>query len=90
MTNSTNTFSGENKPGQIQLWQFLLDLLEESRVGGSPGSGSRDGCIRWEDEDGTFRILHPDLLAQKWGARKNKPNMNYDKLTRALRSVDFR
>ena len=65
------------KSGQIQLWQFLLDLLNES--------DAADACVRWEDDDGTFRIVQPDALAAKWGERKNKPNMNYDKLTRALR-----
>ena len=69
--------SGTNKPGQIQLWQFLLDLLNEADTG--------EACVQWEDEDGTFRIVRPDALATKWGERKNKPNMNYDKLTRALR-----
>ena len=27
----------------------------------------------------------PDEVARRWGKRKNRPNMNYDKLSRALR-----
>lgn len=30
-------------------------------------------------------MLDPEGVAKKWGIRKNKPKMNYDKLSRALR-----
>lgn len=30
-------------------------------------------------------MTDPEEVARKWGRRKNKPNMNYDKLSRALR-----
>ena len=62
--------------GQIQLWQFILELLTTD-IG--------EGCARWEGPLGEFRITDPDSVATKWGVRKNKPNMNYDKLSRALR-----
>ncbi|XP_061193040.1 uncharacterized protein LOC133201260 [Saccostrea echinata] len=62
--------------GQVQLWQFLLELLIDT---------SNNNCIRWEDLSGEFRIVDPEEVARKWGRRKNKPNMNYDKLSRALR-----
>lgn len=62
--------------GQIQLWQFILELLTTE-------SGAT--CARWEGPLGEFRITDPDQVANKWGQRKNKPNMNYDKLSRALR-----
>ena len=32
-----------------------------------------------------FKIMDPEGLAQLWGRRKNKPNMNYEKLSRGLR-----
>lgn len=35
--------------------------------------------------DGEFRLSDPDEVARRWGRRKQKPNMNYDKLSRALR-----
>ena len=66
--------SGNN--GQVQLWQFLLELLTEKdyRV-----------MIHWVGDDGEFKLEHPESVAQLWGTRKNKPNMNYEKLSRALR-----
>lgn len=62
--------------GQIQLWQFLLELLSDSRNAPS---------ITWEGTNGEFKLIDPDEVARKWGERKSKPNMNYDKLSRALR-----
>ena len=62
--------------GQIQLWQFLLELLSDS---------SNTGIINWEGTNGEFKLTDPDEVARKWGERKSKPNMNYDKLSRALR-----
>ncbi|CAH1964756.1 unnamed protein product [Acanthoscelides obtectus] len=62
--------------GQIQLWQFLLELLADS---------SNAAVIAWQGGDGEFRLTDPDEVARRWGERKAKPNMNYDKLSRALR-----
>lgn len=62
--------------GQIKLWQFLLELLSEEE--------NKD-CIRWEGTSGEFRMVDPDAVARKWGQRKNKPSMNYDNMSRALR-----
>nr|XP_014090996.2 DNA-binding protein D-ETS-6-like [Bactrocera oleae]XP_036222630.1 DNA-binding protein D-ETS-6-like [Bactrocera oleae] len=62
--------------GQIQLWQFLLELLADS---------SNASCITWEGTNGEFKLIDPDEVAKRWGERKAKPNMNYDKLSRALR-----
>lgn len=30
-------------------------------------------------------MLDPDEVARRWGRRKNKPKMNYEKLSRGLR-----
>ncbi|XP_061073101.1 transcriptional regulator Erg-like isoform X2 [Conger conger] len=62
--------------GQIQLWQFLLELLSDS---------ANAACITWEGTNGEFKMTDPDEVARRWGERKSKPNMNYDKLSRALR-----
>lgn len=62
--------------GQIQLWQFLLDILTDVE--------HRD-VIQWEGVDGQFKLIDAERVAQLWGIRKNKPNMNYEKLSRALR-----
>ncbi|CAD5222142.1 unnamed protein product [Bursaphelenchus xylophilus] len=63
--------------GQVQLWQFLLELLAAGELNGH--------CIAWEGPQGEFKLIDPDEVARKWGERKSKPNMNYDKLSRALR-----
>ncbi|XP_055678928.1 DNA-binding protein Ets97D [Lutzomyia longipalpis] len=66
--------SGNN--GQIQLWQFLLEILtdiEHRRI------------IQWVGGNGEFKLADPERVAQLWGERKNKPTMNYEKLSRALR-----
>ena len=62
--------------GQIQLWQFLLELLSDS---------TNANIIAWEGTSGEFKLTDPDEVARKWGERKSKPNMNYDKMSRALR-----
>ncbi|XP_054262841.1 DNA-binding protein Ets97D isoform X1 [Macrosteles quadrilineatus] len=66
--------SGNN--GQVQLWQFLLDLLTDK---------NHRECIQWLGAEGEFKLKEPERVAQLWGMRKNKPNMNYEKLSRALR-----
>ncbi|KAK7105654.1 GA-binding protein alpha chain-like isoform X2 [Littorina saxatilis] len=62
--------------GQIQLWQFLLELLTDKEC--------RE-VIQWLGDEGEFKLNNPELVAQMWGQRKNKPTMNYEKLSRALR-----
>ena len=62
--------------GQIQLWQFLLELLSDY---------TNATCITWEGTSGEFKMTDPDEVARRWGERKSKPNMNYDKMSRALR-----
>lgn len=41
--------------------------------------------IHWIGEEGEFKLENPETVAQLWGERKNKPSMNYEKLSRALR-----
>lgn len=82
--------------GPIQLWQFLLELLTDKSCQ-SFISWTGDG---WEfkltDPDEVnlriFIILKNLLtisslyqVARRWGIRKNKPKMNYEKLSRGLR-----
>ncbi|XP_063746360.1 SAM pointed domain-containing Ets transcription factor-like isoform X2 [Eleginops maclovinus] len=62
----------------IHLWQFLRELLLK------PHHYSR--CIRWVNKDkGIFKIEDSALVARLWGIRKNRPAMNYDKLSRSIR-----
>lgn len=60
----------------ITLWQFLLQLLLDH---------SHKHLICWTSNDGEFKLLKSEEVAKLWGLRKNKTNMNYDKLSRALR-----
>ncbi|XP_077121645.1 ETS domain-containing protein Elk-3 isoform X2 [Ranitomeya variabilis] len=67
------------RPGMesaITLWQFLLQLLLDQK---------HEHLICWTSNDGEFKLLKAEEVAKLWGLRKNKTNMNYDKLSRALR-----
>nr|KAF6315998.1 ETS variant transcription factor 3 like [Pipistrellus kuhlii] len=69
----------ESSPGsrQIQLWHFILELLQKEEF---------RHIIAWQQgECGEFVIKDPEEVARLWGRRKCKPQMNYDKLSRALR-----
>lgn len=54
------------------MWQFLLELLTDSK---------NENCIRWDGGDGLFTLTDPDEVARRWGARRNKPRMTYDKVS---------
>ena len=41
--------------------------------------------IQWVGNDGEFKLSDPERVARLWGEKKNKPAMNYEKLSRALR-----
>ncbi|XP_041471499.1 ets DNA-binding protein pokkuri-like isoform X2 [Lytechinus variegatus] len=59
------------------LWDFLVQLLKNKTY--MP-------YIRWEDRrERVFRILDPVQIANLWGLQKNRTNMTYEKLSRALR-----
>lgn len=62
--------------GPIQLWQFLLELLTDKTC---------QAFISWTGDGWEFKLTDPDEVARRWGIRKNKPKMNYEKLSRGLR-----
>lgn len=70
---------GQRQPKQtIHLWQFLKELLEDPE--------SYQPCIKWIDRNrGIFKIEDSSKVAKLWGRRKNRPAMNYDKLSRSVR-----
>ncbi|XP_030625313.1 transcription factor ETV7 isoform X3 [Chanos chanos] len=59
------------------LWDYVYHLLSDTRY---------ESYIRWEDpESMVFRIVDPNGLARLWGNHKNRANMTYEKMSRALR-----
>ncbi|NXI86975.1 ETV7 factor, partial [Rhipidura dahli] len=59
------------------LWEYVYQLLSDRRY---------EPYIRWEDKDAkVFRVVNPNGLAQLWGNHKNRVNMTYEKMSRALR-----
>ncbi|XP_065207301.1 DNA-binding protein Ets97D [Planococcus citri] len=68
--------SGKVTNTNVNLWSFLLELLTKKEY--------RD-VIRWVNDEGEFHIVRPDSVARLWGEKKQKANMTYEKLTRALR-----
>ncbi|XP_055019332.1 ETS1-related protein [Boleophthalmus pectinirostris] len=62
--------------GPIQLWQFLLELLLDA---------SCQSFISWTGDGWEFKMSDPSEVAKRWGQCKNKPKMNYEKLSRGLR-----
>uniref|UniRef100_A0A670ZYI6 ETS variant transcription factor 7 n=1 Tax=Pseudonaja textilis TaxID=8673 RepID=A0A670ZYI6_PSETE len=67
--------------GKISDCRLLLDyiyrLLSDSQY---------ESVIKWEDkETKIFRVVNPRGLAGLWGNHKNRRNMTYEKMSRALR-----
>ncbi|XP_018615719.2 transcription factor ETV7 [Scleropages formosus] len=59
------------------LWDYVYQLLSDRRY---------EAFIRWEDpESRVFRVVDPNGLARLWGNHKNRANMTYEKMSRALR-----
>jgi hypothetical protein len=73
---SAAALAGYSGSGPIQLWQFLLELLTDK---------SCQHCVAWTGDGWEFKLSDPDEVARLWGVRKNKPKMNYEKLSRGLR-----
>lgn len=70
--------TGRQGSAHIHLWQFLKELLGSPQTYGT--------AIRWLDRSrGVFKIEDSVRVARLWGRRKNRPAMNYDKLSRSIR-----
>uniref|UniRef100_A0A0N5CVU4 DNA-binding protein D-ETS-4 n=1 Tax=Thelazia callipaeda TaxID=103827 RepID=A0A0N5CVU4_THECL len=74
----TTTSRFARHSGSVHLWHFIRELLDHPKQYSS--------CVRWVDrQEGTFKIESSHHLARFWGQRKNRTQMNYDKLSRSLR-----
>ncbi|XP_050721762.1 protein bric-a-brac 1-like [Eriocheir sinensis] len=68
-----------NTGSRVLLWRFLLDLLHDNRY--------TPMYIRWLDRpNGIFRIMESDMVAQLWGRARKNSNMNYEKMSRGMRT----
>ncbi|XP_042325241.1 LOW QUALITY PROTEIN: ETS translocation variant 1-like [Sceloporus undulatus] len=61
--------------GSLQLWQFLFALLDDP---------SNSHFIAWTGRGMEFKLIEPEEVAHRWGIQKNRPAMNYDKLSHSL------
>lgn len=62
------------------LWEFIYDMLKNPLYNPS--------ILKWENQnEGVFRFVQSESVAQLWGTLKSNENMTYEKLSRAMRLV---
>ena len=60
----------------VLLWKFLLEELRKP-------NGNH---VQWVDErEGLFRFVDTTEVSKLWGQKKNKDDMNFEKLSRGIR-----
>jgi len=76
---SRNPIPQQRKKGsKLKISQWIVSLLRDP--------GTNPSVITWVDEQkGKFKIVNSTRYAELWGKVKHNPNMNYEKLSRAMR-----
>lgn len=68
----------EKKMKSQHLWEFIYDMLNNPIYNPS--------ILKWENQnEGVFRFVQSESVAQLWGTLKSNENMTYEKLSRAMR-----
>lgn len=68
----------EKKMKSQHLWEFIYDMLNNPLYNPS--------ILKWENQnEGVFRFVQSESVAQLWGTLKSNENMTYEKLSRAMR-----
>ncbi|XP_048873572.1 ETS-related transcription factor Elf-3-like [Brienomyrus brachyistius] len=68
----------KHAPRGTHLWEFIRDILIHPE--------QNPGLMKWEDhQQGVFKFLKSEAVAQLWGQKKRNSSMTYEKLSRAMR-----
>lgn len=68
----------KHAPRGTHLWEFIRDILLHPEL--------NEGLMKWENrQEGVFKFLRSEAVAQLWGQKKKNSSMTYEKLSRAMR-----
>uniref|UniRef100_A0A8D1HNE7 ETS-related transcription factor Elf-3 n=3 Tax=Sus scrofa TaxID=9823 RepID=A0A8D1HNE7_PIG len=68
----------KHAPRGTHLWEFIRDILINPEL--------NEGLMKWENrQEGVFKFLRSEAVAQLWGQKKKNSSMTYEKLSRAMR-----
>ncbi|XP_037017054.2 ETS-related transcription factor Elf-3 isoform X2 [Artibeus jamaicensis] len=75
---SPGSKKSKHAPRGTHLWEFIRDILIHPEL--------NEGLMKWENrQEGVFKFLRSEAVAQLWGQKKKNSSMTYEKLSRAMR-----
>ncbi|XP_036926481.1 ETS-related transcription factor Elf-3 [Sturnira hondurensis] len=75
---SPDSKKSKHAPRGTHLWEFIRDILIHPEL--------NEGLMKWENrQEGVFKFLRSEAVAQLWGQKKKNSSMTYEKLSRAMR-----